>query len=207
MSRTTVFASIVVLALIIALISMSYPSVVVSNSSTQTWVSVVTYSAQSLVGYPQLTASTALAGNSTLTAWYPGNPICDPLSNACTPFPTPTATLTYPISATYTYPITETSQTTITYTSGLTSFLTQTSFSDIPPYSAAGLTGFQFGVVAIALIAVVSVSVLALSMKKESPAVLEKQPSMPAASVRLCPKCGTKNLRADKFCTNCGTPL
>jgi len=209
MSRKTVIASVVVLAVIIALISLSYPSVVVSNSSTQTWVSIVTYSSQSLVGYPQLTASTALAGNSASTAWYPGNPICDPASNACTPYPTPTATFTYPVSATYTYQFTETSQATLTYTSGYTSFLTQTSFSNVPPYTTVGLTTFQFGIAAIALVAVIALSLLLLTMKREPRPVRKEQASMQdsVGGVKFCSKCSVKNLQTDKFCTNCGTQL
>ena len=147
--------------------------------------------------------STALAGYSTLTAWYPGNPICDPVSNACTPYPTPTATFVYPQSMTYMYQVTFSSEATLVSTSKFTLFSTQTSYQNIPPYTAVGLTEFQYGIVVLVVVAVVALSLLLAFTKKRQAHVGVGS----AKAAGFCWQCGAANLDAGKFCTNCGVQL
>ena len=186
----------------IALISISYPSVVVSSASTQQLPGFETYTSQYQVGYTQVMMSTTLAGYSTAIAWYPGNPICDPASNACTPYPVPTATFVYPQSATYMYQVTVTSQTTREFTSEFTVFSAHTSYQNIPPYAAVGITEFQYGIVALAIVAVVILSLL-LTFARKSP--LPQTGSLGYdKAVKFCQHCGTANPDVAKFCTKCG---
>jgi zinc-ribbon domain len=207
--RRIIVQVVVVIAVVVALTSLSYPSVVVSKVSTQPLPGFVTYMTQYNVEYTVPSTSTILLGYSTVTAWYPGNPICDPMSNACTPYPTPTATYVYAISNTYTYQVALSSQTTSTYTSELTSSSTQTSFQHIPPYAAAGLTGFQYGVVSIAIVALLILGLLILFVRKRSVAVSGGQvaESTSPKATRFCQACGTENPTDGKFCTRCGTQL
>ena len=196
---------VLVIAVVLALLSLSYPSVVVSSTTIQPVAYPSTYTSAYQVGYSQLTASTVSAGYSLFTAWYPGNPICDPMSNACTPYPMPTATITYPQSATYTYQVALSSQITSLYTSIFTSSFTQTSFQTVPPYAAAGLTGLQYGVAALVTVAVVGLSIFFLPMRKRLPAAL--QPEERNSAVKSCQNCGTENSRRSKFCSACGARL
>ena len=209
MVRGTVVPTIIVVAIVIALISTSYPSVVISNVSTKSSPGFVTYTSQYEVEYPQATASTVVGGYSSATAWYPGNPVCDPASNACTPYATPTATFVYPLTMTYAYMTTITSQATSTYTSEFTLFSTQTGRQNIPAYAAAGLSGFQYGILAIAVVAVLVLSLLFMFAKGEAvfsrPARMETSKS--ARPVRFCQHCGLANPDAGKFCTRCGARL
>jgi hypothetical protein len=209
MLRAIVVPTIVVIAVVIALVSISYPSVVVSSISTQPLVVFGAYTSRYEVGYPQATVSTVLAGYSSMTAWYPGNPICDPASNACTPYPTPTATLVYPQSMTYTFQVTLSSQTASTYTSGFTLFSLQTSYQNVPPYAAAGLTEFQYGIVAMAIVVVVVLSLLIIFSKKRNQVVSPNRTWKldSAKTFRFCQQCGTVNPVKGRFCTNCGTRL
>jgi hypothetical protein len=209
MLRKTWVSIAVLVAIAIALLSLAYPSVVVSSVSIQPITNFVTYTNQHTVGYTQMSASIFLAGYSTFTAWYPGNPICDPASNACTPYPTPTATLVYPQSMTNTYEVTLESQTTSTYTSEYTLFSTQTSFQNVPPYAAAGLTEFQFGIAAIVIVVVLVLSLLLLTTRK-GPMVTPQTRNSRIASAGLtkfCQHCGAESLVTDKFCGKCGTQL
>ena len=196
--RSVVVPTIVAIAVILALISISYPSVVVSNVTTQPSSIFETYTSQYQVGYPQAVVSTVLAGYSTVTAWYPGNPICDPTSNACTPYPTPTATFVYPQSVTYAYQVTSSSQATSAFTSEFTTFSTQTSYQNIPPYAVVGLTEFQYGIIALVIIAAVVLSLLIFFGKKSVPSHVQSAGSSKA--VRFCQRCGTKNPGTGKFC-------
>jgi len=166
--RGLVVPIILVLAVAIALASISYPSMTISNVTTQSLAALETYSSQYETGYPQLTASTILTGYSSFTAWYPGNPICDPTSNACTPYPTPTATFVYPQSMTYTYEVTLSSQGLLAYTSPFTMLSTQTSFANVPPYAALGLTELQYGLAAMIFFAI-AVSALLFILTKKRP--------------------------------------
>jgi len=202
--RGIAVASIVLIALVIALISTSYPSLVVSNTTTQAFPGFETYTSQYQVSYPQPIASTGLSGYSTFTAWYPGNPICDPASNACTPFPTPIATLVYPQSVTYAYQVTLTSQATLAYTSGFMSFSTQTSYQNIPPYAALGLTEFQFGIIALGIMMVVLLGLLLIFTRKSSASQVR---SSSAEAARFCEQCGAANAIDSIFCSNCGARL
>lgn len=199
----------VLLATGIALLSLAYPSVVISNVSTQPITNLTTYTSQYLFDYPQMSASSFLAGYSTLTAWYPGNPICDPASNACTPYPTPTATLVYPQSMTYTYEVTLESQTSSTYTSEYALFPAQTSFQNVPPYAAMGLTEFQFGIAAMVIVVVVALSLLLLATSKGPTVILQTRNSRlgSARPTRFCQQCGAESSTADRYCSKCGTQL
>jgi hypothetical protein len=190
---------------VIALISISYPSVVVSNVRTQSLAGFARYTSKYQVAYPQTTASTVLVGYSSATAWYPGNPICDPASNACIPYPTPTATFVYPQSMTYAYLVTLSSQTTLAFTSEFTLFSTQTSYQNIPPYAAVGLTEFQYRILALTIVVVVVLSLLFIFMKKTAPNRRQRVGS--AKAFKFCEHCGTENSYAGKFCTSCGAPL
>lgn len=205
MLRTRWFSLIVLVALAVALLSLSYPSVAISTISVQPETNVGTYTSQYVIGYQQLSASTYQTGYLTLTAWYPGDPICDPASNACTPYPTPTATVVYPQSATNIYVVTQNTATTATYTSEYTAFSTQTSFQNVPPYAAAGLTQYQFGIAALTIVAVVAITIL-LTATKRSAMIPEKKLAT-ARTVRFCQQCGAESLSTDKFCSKCGTQL
>jgi zinc ribbon protein len=204
--RKIVVPVVVCVAVTMAIISIAYPSVVVSNSSTQPIPNFATYTIQYATGYPQMTASTILTGYSTMTAWYPGNPICDPTSNACMPYPTPTATLVYAQSATYNYQVTLNSEATSTYTSQFTSFSTQTNYQTIPPYAAAGLSELGFGLVALLVVAVVAAAILFLFVRDASRSNVRKA-ELPSKTVRYCQHCGAENRKADEFCGQCGTIL
>ena len=198
-----VIATVVVIAVVIALISTSYPSVVVSSSTTQPSPGFETYTSRYQVTYLEATVSTGLAGYSTVTAWYPGNPICDPVSNACTPYPTPTATFVYPQSMTYMYQVTFSSEATLVSTNEFTLFFTQTSYRNIPPYAAVGLTEFQYGIVVLVIVAVVVLGLLMVFTKKR-----QAQVGLGSAKAAgFCWHCGAANLDAGKFCTNCGVQL
>ena len=166
--RGLVASIVLVLAVAIALVSISYPSMTISNVTTQPSVGFETYSSQYETGYPQLTTSTIFAGYSSFTEWYPGNPICDPTSNACTPYASPTTTVVYPQSMTYSYEVTLSSQALLAYTSPFTIFSTATSFESIPPYAALGLTELQYGVVAMIIFAVAVLAMLFIFTKKNS---------------------------------------
>lgn len=205
MVRRKVVPTVLVIAVVIALVSISYPSVVVPNITTQQFPGFETYTSQYEVGYLQPTASTMLTGYSTVTAWYPGNPICDPTSNACTPYPTPMATLTYPQSATYTYQVTLSSETIFGGTSEFTIFSTQTNYQNIPPFAALGLTDLQFGIVAFIIIAVLVLGLLFIFTKNVVNGRIQNSGSK--ESIRFCERCGTANPNAGKFCTGCGVRL
>lgn len=154
-----------------------------------------------------MSASTVLAGYSTTTAWYPGDPICDPTSNACTPYPTPTATFVYAQSATYSYQVTINSQGTSTYTSEFTGFSTQTNYQTIPPYAAAGLSDFEFGLIALLIVAVVVAAMLLLFVKGAASRSGEPKAKMASKTVRFCQQCGAENRKSDDFCAKCGAAL
>ena len=205
MVRGVIVPTIIVIAVIIALISISYPSVVVSSIATQPSTAFETYTSQYAVEYPQAVMSAILAGYSTVTAWYPGNPICDPASNACTPFPSPTATFVYPQSITYPYQVTFTSHATSVFTGEFTSFSTQTSYQNIPPYAVIGLTEFQYGIIALAIIAAFVLSLLFFFVRKRPPK--EVQRAGLAKGVRFNQHCGMQNPEAGKFCSSCGVRL
>jgi hypothetical protein len=166
--RGLVVPIIVVAVVVVALISISYPSVIVSNVRTQPLPRLATYRNEYAFGFPVETSSTFLAGYSSITAWYPGNPICDPTSNACTPFPTPTATFVYPQSLTYAYQVTLSSRIASIYASTFTVYSTQTSSYGIPPYAAAGLSTFQYGIVAMVIVMVLVLSLLFIFTRKRT---------------------------------------
>lgn len=200
-------AVVVIVVVIVAILSVSYPSIVVSNISTQPFPNLATYTSQYASGYPQMSASTILAGYSTTTAWYPGNPICDPTSNACTPYPTPTATYVYAQSATYSYQVTINNQATSTYTSEFTGLSTQTYYQTIPPYAAAGLSELEFGLAALLIVAFVAAAMLFLFVRGTTSGSNVGQTQSPSKMVRYCQHCGAENRKTDKFCDKCGTKL
>ena len=205
--RKIVVPVVVIAAVIIALLSLSYPSIVVSNISTQPIPNFATYTTQYASGYSQMSVSTFLAGYSTTTAWYPGNPICDPTSNACTPYPTPTATFVYAQSATYSYQVTINSEATSTYTSEFTGFSTETNYQNSPPYATAGLSEFEFGIVALLIVAAVAAAMLLVFVKGSGRRPSRAKTELPSKTVRYCQQCGAENRKADKFCAKCGTTL
>jgi len=197
----------VTVVIIIAILSTAYPSIVVSNVNTLPIGNFATYTAQYATAYPQMSASTILAGYSTTTAWYPGNPICDPTSNACTPFPTPTATFVYAQSATYNYQATLNSEATSTYTSEFTGVSTQTYYQTVPPYAVAGLSELEFGLVALLVVSAVGVAMLFLFVRGIAPRSNVAKREVSAKTVRNCQQCGTENRNTDKFCDKCGSKL
>ena len=195
MLRRIVVPAIVVIAVVVALASLSYPSVSLYSTSTETLASSETYPSQYLSSYSQAAASTYLAGYSSSTAWYPGNPICDPMSNACSPFPTPITTFVYPETGTYTYQVTLNTQATSIYTTWYTYFSTQTSSQTVPPYSLVGLSAFQFGLMTIVAIAVIGMVFVFLAIRtKPKPA-------------KLCQTCHAENSRTNRFCEKCGAHI
>ena len=198
---------VVIVAVIIAILSITYPSIVVSNVSTQPVPNFATYTAQYSTDYPQMWASAILAGYSTTTAWYPGNPICDPTSNACTPYPTPTATFVSAQSATCSYQATVTSEATSTYTSEFTGFSTQTYYQTIPPYTAAGLNELEFGLIALLIVGAVGAALLFLFVRGTAAGSNVAKTGSPSKTVRYCQQCGAENRNTDKFCYKCGTKL
>jgi len=199
----------VVIVVIITLISISLPSVSVSSLSTQQFPVFQTYTSQYQVMYGQPASSTVLTGYSTATAWYPGNFLCDPASNACTPYPTPTATYVYPQSATTAYLTTLTSEATSTLTSEYTQFSTQTSYQNVPPYAVAGLTGVQYGVISLIIVAVLATSLVFLAIRSRashpSPDQASKRESVD--SIKTCQKCGAEIPEGGRFCTSCGSQV
>ena len=205
--RKIVVPLVVIVAIVIAILSLNCPSITVPNVSTQPVPNFATYTTQFATGYPQMSASTFLAGYSTTTAWYPGNPICDPLSNACTPYPTPTATIVYAQSATDSYPVTINSEATSTYTSEFTGFSTQTNYQTVPPYAIAGLSELEFGLVALLIVAAVAAALIFLFVRGGTTGGNVAQAELPSKTVRYCRQCGAKNRKADKFCDKCGTKL
>jgi len=206
--RGVVVPTVVVIAVAAALTSISYPSVVVSSVSTQPLPGFETYTSQYQVAYTQATASTIPAGSSTIVLWYPGDPICDPASNACTPYPTPTATFVYPESMTYTYEVRLTSQAASAYTSGFTIFSTETSYQNIPPYAAAGLTEFQYGTVAMAIMVALILGLFIFTKKRNRGATSDQAPRLGSGkAVRFCQHCGAANPDDGTFCISCGTRL
>ena len=205
--RKIVVPVVVIAAVIIALLSLSYPSIVVPSISTQPIPNFATYTTQYASGYSQMSVSTFLAGYSTTTAWYPGNPICDPTSNACTPYPTPTATFVYTQPATYSYQVTLNSKATSTYTSEFTGFSTQTSYQNVPPYTIAGLSEFEFGIAALLIVAAVTAAMLVLFVKRPASRSSGAKTELPSKTVRYCQQCGAENRKSDKFCATCGTTL
>ena len=205
--RNIIIPVVVVVAVVIALLSVTYPSIVVSNMITQSIPNFATYTTQYATGYPQMSASTVLAGYSTTTAWYPGDPICDPTSNACTPYPTPTATFVYAQSATYSYQVTINSQGTSTYTSEFTGFSTQTNYQTIPPYAAAGFSDLEFGLIALLIVAAVVAALLFLFGKRRANRPSGPKAKMASKTVRYCQQCGTENRKSDDFCAKCGATL
>jgi hypothetical protein len=205
MLRTRLFSLVVLGALTVALLSLSYPSVTISTVSIQPATNLTTYTNQYMIGYQHTSASTYQTGYSTFTAWYPGDPVCDPASNACTPYPTPTATVVYPQSTTNLYVVTQESATVTTYTSEYTALSIQTSFQNAPPYAAAGLTGFQFGIAAMAVVTVVALTLLLTGTKQS--AVVPERKSDTVRGIRFCQQCGAEGSSADKFCSKCGAQL
>ena len=208
MSLSKMVVSVVmIVAVVIAILSLSYPSIVVSNISAQQIPNFATYTTQYVTGYPQMSASTILAGYSTTTAWYPGNPICDPASNACTPYPMPTATFVYAQSATYNYQVTKNSEATSTYTSEFAGFSTQTYYQTVPPYAAAGLSELEFGLLALLIVGVVGAAMLYLYARGTASRSNFAKAELPPKTVRYCQQCGAENRKTDKFCDKCGTKL
>jgi len=207
--RRIVVPTIVIVAVVIALISISYPSITVSTVSTQQLAGFQTFTSQYQIPYQLTNTSTALAGYGTATAWYPGNFICDPLSNACTPYPTPTATYVYPQSATYTYQVTLSSQATSEFTTEFTLYSSLTSYQTIPPYAAAGLTEFQYGIIALAIVAALVLCLLYVVVRSKSFASpsIQAQEFDSTKPVRFCQQCGAENQSGGKFCTSCGARL
>ena len=205
--RNIVVPVVVIVAVIIAVLSTTYPSIVVSNVSIQPIPNFATHTAQYTTGYPQMSASTMLAGYSTTTAWYPGNPICDPTSNACTPYPTPTATFVYTQSATNSYQVTINSEAASTFTSEFTGFSTQIYYQSIPPYAAAGLGELEFGLIALLIVGAVGAAMLFLFVRGTSTGSNVAKAESPSKTVRYCQQCGAENRNTDKFCEKCGTKL
>jgi uncharacterized protein (UPF0333 family) len=198
-----VVSVVVIVAVVVAVLSLSYPLIVVSNVSTQPVPNFATYTAQYVTEYPQMSVSTALAGSSTVTAWYPGNPICDPTSNACTPYPTPTATFVYAQSATYSYQVTVSSEAASTYTSEYTGFSTQTYSQTVPPYAAAGLSELEFGLLVLLIVGALGIGLLFLFVRGSRVPKAE----LASKAVRYCQACGAENRKADSFCDKCGSKL
>ena len=205
--RNLVVPVVVIVAVIVAILSVSYPSIVVSNISTQQIPNFATYTTEYATGYPQMSASTILAGYSSSTAWYPGNPICDPASNACTPYPMPTATFLYAQSATYNYQVTKNSEATSTYTSEFAGFSTQTYYQTVPPYAAAGLSELEFGLLALLIVGVVGAAMLYPYARGTASRSNFAKAELPPKTVMYCQQCGAENRKTDKFCDKCGTKL
>ena len=205
--RNIVVSVVVIVAVVIAILSLTYPSIIVSNITTQPIPNFATYTSQYVSGYPQMSASTLLAGYSTTTAWYLGNPICDPTSNACTPYPTPTATYVYAQSATYSYQVTINSEATSTYTSEFTGFSAQTYYQTIPPYAAAGISELEFGLLVLLTVGAIGGAVLFLFVRGDASGSNVARAESTSKTVRYCPQCGAENRKGDRFCDKCGTKL
>jgi hypothetical protein len=196
---------VVLLVTIVALTSLAYPSINVSRLSTQSIPAFVTLTNSYSTGYPESSSTIVLAGYSTSTAWYPGNPFCDPASMACTPQPLPTSTITYTQSSTYLYPVTVYSELSTTYTSESIALSTQTSYQTLAPYAAAGLSDFQYGLAAMVILAMIVAVILFVYAKggRPSPDSLARS----TGATRYCTQCGTGNARASAVCSKCGAKL
>ena len=197
---------VVLVIAIVALTSLAYPSINVQSLSTQSVPTLVTLTNRYSTGYPQSSSSIELAGYSTSTAWYPGNPFCDPASMACTPQALPTSTITYTQSSTYIYQVTVYSQVSTTYTSESIAVSTQTSYQTLAPYAAAGLSDFQYGLAAMLILAVILAVILSLYAKGDRPQNPDSIPRSTSAT-RYCTQCGTENQQTNAVCRECGTRL
>jgi hypothetical protein len=147
-------------------VSLAYPSVTLSSVTSQTVSYAVTSAIGYTTGYPQSESTVVLAKQITSTAWYLGNPLCDPASMACTPQAFPTATMTYTEWATYPYQVTVYSQIQTPFTTQATSLLTRTNYQTVPPYAAAGLTDLQFELSVLLIFGAFVAGILFLFAKK-----------------------------------------
>ena len=197
----------VLLVTIVALVSLAYPSINVSSISTQSVPTLVPLTNSYSTGYAQGSSTIVLAGYSTSTAWYPGNPFCDPASMACTPQPLPTSTITYTQSSTYLYQVTVYSQLSTTYTSESIALSTQTSYQTLAPYAVVGLSEFQFGLAAMLILAAIVAATIIFYTKYGIRARPNPAPLAGSASVRYCTQCGAENPHASTVCGKCGANL
>lgn len=200
-------SAIIVLAIVITLASFVYPSITISRASTETLANRNTYTKAYTSIYPQTLPSTSLVPYSTATAWFPGDPICDIASMACTPYPTPTATFTYSKASTSFYGVTTTSEWLGSITSEFTVFSMHTSYEKVPVYAVAGLSNAQFAFIAV-LIIVVGVMLLFYSHRHavtvRASARLTGESAV-SGTTKYCHECGAKMRRNMKFCEQCGT--
>ncbi len=203
----TMTSAIIVLAIVITLASLVYPSITISTSSTETLASRNVYTKGYTSIFPQTLPSTSLVLYSTATAWFPGDPICDTASMACTPYPTPTATYVYSKASTSFYGVTTTSEWLGTYTSEFTVFSMRTGYEKVPVYAVAGLSNVQFAFVAV-LIIVVGVMLLFYSRRHaatdRAPAKFAGESAV-SGTMKYCHECGAEMRRNTQFCGQCGT--
>jgi len=191
----------------VALASLAYPSISVSSTSTQSVPTLVPLTNSYSTGYAQGSSTVVFAGFSTSTAWYPGNPFCDPASMACIPQPLPTSTITYNESSTYLYEVTVYSQVSTTYTSESIALSTQTSYQTIAPYAVVGLSDFQFGLSGMLILAAIVLATLIFYARYGTRKRPNPEPLAGSASVRYCTQCGAENPHARTVCGKCGANL
>jgi hypothetical protein len=202
-------SAVIVLAMAIALASLAYPSIAIPIASTATLANSDTQTNGIISTYPQTLATAFLVPYSTETAWYPGNPICDPASMACTPYPTPTATYVHSESSTSFYESTITSEWSATYTTESTVFSTHTSYQNVPVYAAMGMSYPEF---AVAWVLIITVGVLLLFHSRKGIVTEQAQANAPvrsaiAKSTKYCHECGAEISRGSRFCGECGAEL
>jgi len=200
---------IFLLATIIALVSLAYPSINVSTASTHTLPTFMIYTSGYTEGYPQLSSTFVLAYSFVSTEWYPGNGLCDPASMACTPQPMPTATTTFTQWSAYFYQVTVYSQISTTYTNQSVVVSTETSYQPVAPYAIAGLNEFQYGLSAMLIVAAIIVLIMIFYAKgnvRTRPTILT--PVVESMKPRsYCTQCGTENLASSETCIKCGVKL
>ena len=199
----TVFTAIIVLVVAFSLGSLAYPSIAVPVYSTQTLVSNSTVTNVQTSVYTQTVVTSVFVPYLTATvSYYTAYFLCDPASMAC-PGPPIFTTTTYSESSPSLYPIVVTSQVSQTYTTPFSTLSTQTGSQNIAAYSALGVSGLQFSVLAALVIIVVAIALFLVL--KRNPRILSKAASA-STPPSTCMKCGAELEPDAKFCENCGAP-
>lgn len=199
----TIVSGVIVLAVVISLSSLAYPSVSVPTFSTETLANASTYISSYTSNYQNPTPTTALVPYSTATSWYfTAYFLCDPASMAC-PGPPVTTTTTFSEWSTSFYQVTVTSQWSETFTTKYSVSSTHTAFQNVPAYSAIGISDPEFVLLAILIIAA---GILGLRVTAKRGVGRPRQAELGQFTKNTCVKCGADLVPNSKFCGKCGSP-
>lgn len=205
--------------MVVAIASLAYPSVTVPTTNTVVIAETSSYTSGYSSAYTKTTTTGFLTlPYSTSTVWSPGDPICDPRSLECHPYPTTITTYTYSSTATYYSRATTTSVWSMTSISQVTVLSKNTYYQNVPVYAASGLSDSQFAIVAI-LILGAGVSGLLLVRKAQGRSKVNQMRGSSETKLgsgvvsetgkvkqrHFCMSCGTELLPNSAFCGRCGT--